>query len=250
MLDLVNGLVRTFATYNGSLHMLSQNVLDYAGRVVKTTTYDGRGGQYVSTQSYDSAGRLEQTIDAVGTVRKTVYDALGRPVSESIGDSPTNLICYKTYQYDNGQAGDGNLTLVIEDPGIGEPRRTKMEYDWRDQLVKTIAGDGTSIKLTTETQYDNLGRPTSTRRLDSLDALVLTTNLTYNAAGHLETSVQLAPTGETLTTSYEYDGRGNVTRTVQPDGQATERQIQRLGGADLASHGRARFQSVCNRDVH
>ena len=139
---------------------------------------------YLNQYSYDAHGLLDRTETSTGTISRTVYDSYGDDLSDWVGTndtpssgdwSPTNnggtsnMVEVASYQYDNGGSGDGNLTQEIDYPNDGSANReTDSYYDWRDRLVLTQTGVGTSgnnapIIYTT---YDNLDEPIETQVYD------------------------------------------------------------------------------------
>lgn len=181
---------------------LSRQHLSIAAQVTSTTDYfnltgltysnssslgsvttTGADGNYLLTSySYDQRGRLSKTVSPSGTIYRTIFDLLGRPISNWVGvddspssgywsaDNPANMVMTSELFYDQDQEyqiGDGNLTSMIEYPGGGETNRlTQMAYDWRERLVAMKSGvleseDSTTHRLISYFQYDNLDRPTN-----------------------------------------------------------------------------------------
>ena len=101
-----------------------------------------------------------RTLTPNGTIYRTVYNSLDRPVSDWVGTNDTPIIGRMvadeqhravehgggaSYQYDNGGVGDGNLTQETDYPGGWAANRvTRYWYDWRDRLVATKSGVQTS----------------------------------------------------------------------------------------------------------
>lgn len=174
------GLVRSQTDVLGSVTLFGY---DDAGRLVKTivsasqpgynNTY-GTGGdpalsQYVAndapdldliaTSQYDAAGNLIQSVDALGHVSFTVYDALNRPVKTvqnakdgatvdlKAGDplyQPTNDP--RSALYEPSSAADRDLITTTEYDSLGHVSRTTdvlgsvtlFGYDGLGRQVKTI----------------------------------------------------------------------------------------------------------------
>jgi len=125
----------------------------------------------VNIWSYDSAGRLTATYEAVGTPEQKQmaigynnmgqkafmikpdgmqilysYDSLGRLSSFQSSDSS----CYYTYEYDLS-----NNPIRITD--IMQGTATLKVYDGNNRLVQEILGNGLTLRYS----YDRLGRQTS-----------------------------------------------------------------------------------------
>src|SRR5262245_46387163 len=119
------------------------------------------------------------TKTPTGTIHRTVYDGLGRAVSEWVGTNDTgatnadptgggasgnNMVKVTENQYDGGGVGDGNLTQTTQIPGGGAADRvSQFSYDWRDRLVASKGGvqgsEGTDVQRPISyVEYDNLGQ--------------------------------------------------------------------------------------------
>lgn len=97
---------------------------------------------YVKSWTYDAAGRSAQVTDFDGTVTRTEYDVLDRPIRTYIGASSATLVQTAELYYDTQSAshsaiGNGRLGLErrFVGPSSGEPlapsyyRDTKRSYD-------------------------------------------------------------------------------------------------------------------------
>jgi RHS repeat-associated protein len=279
-------------TPNGSeaisgLQTLTRDYTNSAGQVTAEDAYFNLGGlaystgamgavnvNYYQTQyGYDSAGRLVRTLTPNGTIYRTVYDSLGRPISDWVGTndtsmmgdwspmnnmSPANMVEVRSYQYDNGGVGDGNLTQVTDYPGgTAAPRVTQFWYDWRDRQVAAKASvqgsenDGTHRPIVVTT-YDNLDEAIQTQQYDGdgvtpqivngvLQALASSLlraqeNDSYDDQGHLYQTQVFAVDPTTgavstsaLTTNDYYDHRGNPIAESSPGGLWTKSQFDGAG---------------------
>lgn len=130
------------------------------------------GGMAVTLYRFDDLGRLDQVINPVGTVTRTIYDSFGRVrkvgigVLGSSGDPDEDTITtVQRNVYDGGGVGNGNLTWTVaklEEEAInassedeeGEDRVTVFHYDWRDRLILTEGPTGPFEAI----EYDNLDR--------------------------------------------------------------------------------------------
>jgi YD repeat-containing protein len=221
---------------------LSRSHVNEAGQVVRSDAYFHLTGLAYSTaaglgaegtnfhrtqQDYDKRGRPNRTVSPTGTIYRTVYDGLGRAVSEWVGtdDEPTtgfwsptntadtNLVQTSVYEYDGGDIGDSNLTKMTESPGSAADRVTEYAYDWRNRLVATKAGAETTAESldlnrpVTYSEYDNLGQVIARERYDG-DQVDIT-------AGAEADGVPDRPDPKLLRarTTYAYDERGRLFRT-------------------------------------
>jgi YD repeat-containing protein len=175
----------------GNIQTLTRDYTNAAGQVIAEDAYFNLSGltystgvmgtqnvNYYQTQyAYDSGGRLDRTQTPNGTIYRTVFDSLGRKLSDWVGtnDTPTsgewsptnndgtsNMVDVTDYQYDGGAVSDGDLTQVTQHPGLSAADEvTQNWYDWRDRLVASKSGveasetDGVNRPIVVTT-YDNL----------------------------------------------------------------------------------------------
>jgi RHS repeat-associated protein len=146
---------------------------------------------YRTAQGYDKEGRPNKTVSALGTITRTVYDAMGHAVSTWVGTndtpttgfwSPTNaagLVKVTETEYDHGLGGDGNATQTTQYPGGGAAARVSQTFfDWRNRPVAAKAGVETSEATTVNrpiryAEYDNLSQTITTELYDG-DAVTIT----------------------------------------------------------------------------
>lgn len=228
----------------GSVQSLSRSIVNNAGQVLSVDEYHSFSGTSYSASSatlgssgtnynrteyaYDQRGRLKKVKNAVGTIRWSVYDGLGRLVSTWIGTDDTgaingdpdgpggnsnNMLQTAAYEYDGGSSGgDGNLTKVTEYVGNGDTDRvTLMGYDWRDRLVATKYGDqggsGENTGVNRQLQYvelDNLGRQTAVEWYDADQLSISSTSGVPNKPSY---------TLRTSRSETNYDEQGRVYQT-------------------------------------
>jgi len=141
--------------------------ISYAGLVTKAKRWldlDATGRVAETEFEYDALGRRTAVTDPNGTVRRTVFDVLDRPIEGYLGDSSGDLLVQALY-YDSGDqavrtgAGNSNLTVIVqhtgEDGTLGAATRTTVHsYDWRDRLIATENPQAPHQAL----KYDNLDR--------------------------------------------------------------------------------------------
>lgn len=227
---------------------------------------------YRSAFQYDAHGRLAATRSTSGTWTIKEFDPLGRVLAlYSRKSANFNLATdYKgeavlVNEYDNGTAGDGNLTRTTLNPnGVGglTPRVTRTWYDWRDRPVAVKQGDeggsGEDESVNRQliyTVYDNLGRPLQVRVYDG-DTVTLSntseglvsipsngqlrarTDNFYNSQGLLYKTVdyRVDPTNGTMIvpdhpvdTQFYHDRRGNVVMTAKRGGVAAKQNFDGAG---------------------
>src|SRR5205823_7653935 len=102
--------------------------------------------------AFDSRGRQNETQLPSGTIDRTVFDGLDRPVSTSVGTDESNLVQTAAFFYDRDEVGgpvhvgDSNLTkeIVHLDGGSTNIRTLEHAFDWRDREVASKEGVSTN----------------------------------------------------------------------------------------------------------
>lgn len=229
---------------------------------------------YRSDFDYDKRGRQNRTVTPTDTIYRTEYDGVGRVVSTWVGtdDTPTtgfwspsnlagtDMVQTSAYVYDNGLAGDSNLTEATALPGGSEaPRVSRTFFDWRNRAVATKSGVETSEASSTQrpifyTEFDNLGQAIVSEQYDGdgvtivdanddgvpdkPDASLLRAKSTaeFDDQGRaFRTHVFLvdqstgAVSTDSLTSDYFFDQRGNVIKMAMPGGLVSKSRIDGAG---------------------
>lgn len=211
----------------------------------ETYTYDLSGNRVALTDrngfttlwEYDKLGRVSKIIDAESREITYEYDAVGR-LAKVINPALNDVV----YQYDLA----GNLTSITN----ARDYTTTREYDalnrlWiaRDPLLRediyeydeagNLAKHTTADMLFTTYQYDDAGRLERAEYPNATSA-----DYTYDNAGnllnivnHQGTSTYIYDNMDRLTSytdvfgktvGYEYDGNGQVSAIIYPDGKRVE----------------------------
>jgi RHS repeat-associated protein len=247
-------------TANDTTNVRSTTTYDGSGAALTTITAVGTGEQATTYTAYDGAGRALGTKDPLNTVSTTQYDAEGRVAStivnctedtsspqpptgswwtcdgSTLNDGTWNV--KTTYAYDAA----GNQTSVIAPNG----RETRTAYDADGRVTQRIDNyvdgvAGTTDDLPSDYFYDDAGRQTGILAPTASGTTRTATRFTYNADGTLASEIRdCTSTGTTVpsnagectglgaanaetnvTTSYQYDSRGNRIRLTAPDPAAT-----------------------------
>src|SRR5262249_34482524 len=187
---------------------------DSLGRRIRRTLPLGMS----EAASYDGRGRLTTRTDFNGNITTYEYDAvdrLVRIVPDARFDAPPITFSYNA----------AGLRLTMSD-GSGV---TTYTYDVRDRVLSKATPEGT-LKYT----YDPAGNLTG---LASSNSQYVGVNYTYDALNRL-VSVRddRQPVGAN-TTTYSYDGNGNQTSVLYPNGvntSLTYDALNRLRGISTA----------------
>ena len=119
----IQGLSRQYRNEGNQL-IKSDAYFSLSGMSYSTAADIGTAGTnyYRTEYSYNRRGWLKRTISPTGTITRTVYDVLGRPISGWIGTddtpesgswdptNPAGMVKISENEYDGGGIGDGNLT--------------------------------------------------------------------------------------------------------------------------------------------
>jgi YD repeat-containing protein len=201
---------------------LVDTVYDQSGmRATETRTYLTTSTYDSSFVGYDAMGRIARTIDATGTMQRSVFDERGKVIERWMGTNdhgltnPTgsvsgsnDLVKIEALEYDGNPAmggGNGYMTKRSQDSagtwsgGVGD-RVTTYSYDYRGRAIVTLP----PVAPYSVTAYDNSNRATATAQYSSTSGLTISTDPTTSSAS---TRVALSETA--------YDERGQVYQTTR-----------------------------------
>ena len=180
------------------------STLSYDGlyRKVKTALRS----RHALTTAYDSLGHVLQTSDANGHATSMTYDGLYRLRSRT---DPVGVKTQYNYDANGNRTLETNLTsgLVVQyGPYDALNRPTTIAQQFKDPLT------GANVVLTTVNSYDDAAHLRTV-----LDPRGSTVEEHFNGADRLiERTTDAA--GLHLTTTYKYDGDGNVAAMKDPEG--------------------------------
>ncbi|MFO0940014.1 MAG: putative Ig domain-containing protein [Pirellulales bacterium] len=201
------------------LNQFTRNFYDDQGRLVGTTDPLGRTTRYM----LDVNGNIVETIDPTGASTRLTVDVNGNILSRTdpMGRTSTN-------RYDD----HGRIIEQTDASG----RRSTFEYNSRGLITHQVSADG----LATTLGYDAQGRPTQVTQSDgsfsvnSFDAnnrvtSELTTFKNRNGVQSVELHYQYdnsgnlrGVTGPDGSSSWQLDGNGNLSASVDPLGRSTQ----------------------------
>ena len=198
---------------------------DALNRLTVTTFTNDAGGNSTEQRFYTGTGLLREVIDELGFATDTEYDGAGRAV-EVIGpavNDGTGTMARPMMQTNYDSVG--NVSAKIDPRG----NQTEFEYDVRNRKVVerrpavTDPVSGLPVRPEIRWNYDNVGNVTGVT-----DERGNVTNSTYDNANRviltLGPSVPYGTSGSVSarpSTSYVYDGNGNVIQVTDPNGNVT-----------------------------
>lgn len=262
-----------------ALHRVTEHLYDVRGNEVRTIAYDGSiaapSGPYTSTHVsgeiarlelaarpgtsftrvvYDANDRLVYSIDQLGSVTWSVFDARGLLVKQVA--LSTRYETYGTPTFAEietwrtglpGSAGDkdritrafydaaGRLAYSVDPLGLV----TQMAYDKAGNVSlqtvhptdsrSALIGDGTTLDemngrygtSTNEMRVTSFAYDTAGRLKETVDPLGSVTRLGLDKLGRITASTQAFGTPLEATTHYTYDSRGNVVAIKDAVGNLT-----------------------------
>jgi YD repeat-containing protein len=176
----------------------------------------------ITARAYDGAGPLTSVSSPGGGATAYEYDDRGRLRFLSRGPSLGDLRERIETTY-HPQHGKKQLESYQERVGSTwtERRRESYTYDSFSRVSKIVHADGTFV----EYSYDAAGNLVAVR-----DENHTAPNTTYvhDPADRLVRVIQQWDTS-TIETTYAYDGHGNLSHVVDPNGNATQYQFDDFG---------------------
>ena len=216
---------------------------DRLGRTTGKTTPDGAVTTYTYTASdqpktieepggavtkyfYDQAGRLtrqrsgwKNEIDESYEYQSMEYDLRGNPVSVTLGRSAQEEPDQKTtYGYDSLERLVDQYELIDGTDFL----YTQYQYDaFGNQISRKVYGDTADSYFIDTSTYDIYGRvlqQNSEAYWDGVNVGTTKTEYRYDAAGNVLQKRVYTADDTYLTSNYEYDLCGRVTRQEEPSG--------------------------------
>lgn len=213
------GRVTEFVDENGKVSSFAYDIMG------KITTFSQEGRTY--TYSYDAVGNLIEVNNGLGAVYY-LYDSANRLIT--IKDDNENKI---DYEYDTAN----NLLSIKNEDKSGELLYTlRYLYDAVGRVSRVTLDESNSIDYKYDA-YDNLIEtidPTSNSLIDVYNQLndkIKSVDQAENETSYNYSNGKLISVTDALgrETMYEYNGFGDVTRTISPDTGETTFQYDEAG---------------------
>lgn len=234
--DNMGNVIKTGRIYNGHEYLDTYSY-DYVGNQIqaKSAYTAALGGSYTTKSTYDHAGRVLSTTNALGQTASKTYDWRGNQLTET---DPAGNTAH--YEYDVL----GRLLRVQRPLDSGRTVKTEYSYDPNGNITsETVYG---STPRTSLYEYDALGRVTLAQEgaqyvqytYDALGNVKkmytgLHAPLTINSSGSVTTNGDTAYS----VTSYTYDRYSRLTAQTDPLGK-TARWTYDLNGALISATDR------------
>jgi RHS repeat-associated protein len=242
--DYRNQVVGKTMPYAGGQTKSVSYQYDKTGRKI-SESMTVRGAETTIAYAYDGLGRLVKQTDALGNMIRYLYDAVGNRVKQidaRYGHLPADQAPGMEYEYDA-------LNRLIRSIAFDGATRTTVgyrEYDSRGNVVKEVAGEGfredDPLKSIGKVYvYDVNGRKLSeTSAQTAADnraegTAKVTSSFAYDGAGN----VVAATDARNQTTRYFYYSNGLLKRRLDPDGLSETYEYDRTGKAYVAVTDRA-----------
>jgi RHS repeat-associated protein len=190
----------------------SQAISPYTGggttfRILTETTYDERGlvndaSGPMSNQAAAGSGMVTLAEASMTSYTKTSYDALARPLSQTLYGGTTAKAETDMYYY-------GDATLVT--PPVGPPTKTSYDVFGQTTAVRTSAAGGW---IEADYSYNNAGDLTGI--VQNPSSTMTPASLTWSNAYDLLGRRTSASDPDTGTSTTSYDADSNVTDVTPP----------------------------------
>jgi YD repeat-containing protein len=210
-----NGNVASRTDFNGTITQYTYDLT----RNLETSRVEGFGtpqARTITTQWHPTY-RLPVKIAEPNRLTTFAYDASGNLLTKSIqatndatgaqGMGAATVGTARTWTYTYNSVGQ---VLTATGPRTDVVDRTTYTYDAQGNLVSIVNPAG---HITTLSNYDANGRA---GRIT--DPNGITTDMSYGARGWLTSRIVSGTGGGAETTSYDYDGVGQMTKATMPDG--------------------------------
>ncbi len=203
-----NGYIASSTDFEGNVTNFVNNS---RGLQTSRTEAVGELEERTITTDWHSTLRLPTKITDNGKETSITYNTNGQVLTRTEKDLSNNNTRTTTFTYDS----NGNV-LTINGPRTDIDDITTFTYDTSgNRASMSVDPDGAGsapAQVTNYTSYDNSGR-----LLSMTDPNGVVTTMDYDPRGRLESRTVASGTSEAATTTFEYDGVGNVTKITLPN---------------------------------
>ena len=194
-----NGFITSKTDWNGHVTNYTYNV---RGLQVSRTEAVGTLEERTLTTAWHSNYRIPTLITEPGKTTAFTYDVTGQLLTRTETDTDTATQASRTRTYTYTTEG---LLASVDGPRTDVGDVTTFEYDTQGNRIRTTNALG---HVTEIMAHDAHGRP-----LTLVDPNGITTTLSYDARGRLRSRTTAG-----ATSTFNYDGVGNLTRMTLPNG--------------------------------
>jgi YD repeat-containing protein len=196
---------------------------DQAGRRISTTDQNGNKTRFF----YNSDSNLTHSINALGEVTETRYNALNQ-ARESITYG-TRLSTATLATLSGGLVNNTLTTAIAGIANAALDSKTVYTYTQRGQLASSTQSVSSSASDTNSITYNAFGeRETQTSKIDGANSV--TTRYAYTQRGEQKSqTVDAVGGGLNILTQASYDAFGRVTTQLDALGKPTSFTYDRLG---------------------
>ena len=209
--ELGGQLTKKTMTCSGSESTKATYYYDADRNLVSRT--DALGRRAIWNQ-YDQYGRVTRGTYPADNYSVSGYDKVGKITQRTSYDSSDTAVSESRLAYDPTGRITSRRRLVNPGGGTSDSDElVEMAYDKCDRIITRTTYLTTSDTKVETYVYDTGGRVITQTLSDGP-----TVAKSYDGGGHVLTKVVDPGSGKLeLTTTYEYDGKGNATRVTNPD---------------------------------
>lgn len=216
-------------------------------RTIKTTetkTEKGKTTVKTTQSKYDNNGNVVESTDECGRITTYTYDSLNRNKTTTLKVGSDTKITKNEYTYGSTDVFDGVQCMVVNDAFI-----TTIYNEKGEELSKSyVDGNGRTVKelsngFYSDYTYDSQGKVFTTyvsgMNEDDVSKVVgeKLTVTTYDAKGNQTSTItnpeitgtQYEVGNDSIVTKKEYDVNGNVTKSVDGEGNVTSYEYDNQG---------------------
>jgi len=200
------------SSHASTLDRVTRSFYDAAGELLYSAVRQSDTENYVTGYTYDGVGNVIQKVQYSGTYTITDSDTTSTMKNTRMPSTPPADSLVTGYQYDNNE----RLLNTIDDQG-GLNIYTQLAYDGVGRVSDKYVDWGGANQVRTHYDYD-LDNRVRDEIVDSPSGgIQATTSYTYDGQGNVSTKTD--PNNNL--TQYFYDGVGNLTQLIDPLNQIT-----------------------------